>query len=270
MHYARIIRAPGGIVETMRDRVMFVTGAGSGLGQLTAKQALSEGWKVAALDLNAAGLDELGDGPSLLKAVADITDAEAVKSAADRCEKELGPITRLVNAAAIMPLGLLTETPAATAAHIMAVNYGGMLNVVDAVLPRMLSRGSGQFVNYGSMVGHWPVMYMGAYSAAKNAVVAYTEVLYHETRHSGVRVVCVCPPIVATRLLKQAESTTWPKLFDCFPPLDPQIVVDAVEKKLLQKRGVWVFPGPLTRLSWMMRRWFPSLMWFVVHRIEKR
>lgn len=254
----------------MVDRVMFVTGAGSGLGQLTARQALADGWRVAALDLNDDGLDEFEDQAGLLKIKADVTKIEAVEAAVVQCEESLGPITRLVNAAGIMPLGLLTEMPREVCSKIMEVNYGGMLNVVSAVLPRMLKRGSGQFVSYSSMAGHWPVIYMGAYNAAKHAVASYTEVLYHETRRSGVRIVCVCPPIVATPMLSQAKSTVWPKLFDCFPALKPQVVLDAVEKKLAKKRGVWVFPGPVTRLSWVMRRWIPSLMWFAVHRIEKR
>ena len=80
----------------------------------------------------------------------------------------------------------------------------------------------------------------------------------------------MCAPIVATPLLNQAKSTVWPKLFDSFPPIEPKIVLDAIEKKLEKKRGVWVFPGPMTRLSWMLRRWFPSLMWFAIHKIEER
>ena len=130
--------------------------------------------------------------------------------------------------------------------------------------------GQGEFVSYASMAGHWPILYMGAYNAAKHAVAAFTEVLYHETRNSGVRIVCVCPPIVATPLLKQAEDTVWPKLFNSFPALEPQVVLDAIEKALARRNKLWVFPGPMTRLSWVLRRWLPGLLWKVVHWIEKK
>lgn len=252
----------------MNQNVLFITGAGSGLGQLSAKRALASGWAVAAIDVNATGLDQLGDSPKLLKLVVDITDPIAVQAAVERCETELGPITRLTNAAAIMPLGLLMDQPSETIQKIMAINYGGMVNMSKAALPKMLARDSGEFVSYASMAGHWPIIYMGAYNAAKHAVAAYTEVLFHETRNSGVRIVCVCPPIVATPLLEQAKSTVWPKIFDLLPPIKAEVVLDEIERAL-KRKTLWVFPGPMTAMSWRLRRWLPSALWWTVHQVEK-
>ncbi|GAB3377687.1 SDR family oxidoreductase [Spongiibacter taiwanensis] len=247
---------------------MFITGAGSGLGLLSTKKALAEGWRVAAVDINLEGLGQLGDSPDLLALPCDITDEEAVTAAVSRCEAELGPIFRLVNAAAIMPLAEILDQGPHLINKIMAINYGGLVNVSQAALPLMLERGQGEFVSYASMAGHWPIIYMGAYNASKHAVAAYTEVLFHETRNSGVRIVCVCPPIVATPLLDQARSC-WPKLFDVFPPLKPEVVLKAIERKLKGK-GLWVFPGPLTPMTYRLRRWFPQTLWGAVHILEKR
>jgi len=252
----------------MSQNVLFITGAGSGLGQLSAKRALADGWAVAAMDVNAAGLDQLGTSPRLLKLVVDITDPTAVEAAVERCETELGPITRLTNAAAIMPLGLLMEQPREVIQKIMAINFGGMVNLSKAALPKMIARGRGEFVSYASMAGHWPIIYMGAYNAAKHAVTAYTEVLFHETRNSGVRIVCVCPPIVATPLLDQAKSTVWPKIFDVFPPITAEVVLNKIER-VLKGNKLWVFPGPMTAMSWRLRRWMPSTLWWTVHQVEK-
>ena len=251
------------------NSVLFITGAGSGIGQLMAQRALAAGWAVAALDVQQAGLDKLGDSPALLKIVADITDLQAIEAAADAAESRLGPIDRLVNAAAIMPLGLLTDQSAELMHRTMAINYGGLVNVSKAILPRMMRRGRGEFVSFASMAGHWPLIYMGAYNATKHAVVAFTEVLHHETRKSGVRTICVCPPIVATPLLKQAKDSVWPKIFDVFAPITSEQVVEAIDRTL-RGRGFWVFPGPLTRISWYLRRLIPGPMWWFVHRVEGR
>ncbi|GLU39267.1 SDR family oxidoreductase [Pseudomonas sp. NBRC 100443] len=252
----------------MSQNVLFITGAGSGLGLLSAQRALADGWAVAALDVNLEGLNKLGDNPRLLKLVVDITDPLAIEEAVERCENELGPITRLTNAAAIMPLGLLLEQPREVILKIMAINFGGLVNLSKIALPRLIARGKGEFVSYASMAGHWPILYMGAYNAAKHAVAAYTEVLFHETRGSGVRIVCVCPPIVATPLLDQARSTVWPKIFNIFPPITPETVLEKIEHDLKGKR-LWVFPGPMTALSWRLRRWLPETLWWTVHKVER-
>lgn len=253
----------------MTGKVLFITGAGSGMGQLSAKRALRDGWSVAAVDISASGLDALGDSPKLLKLVADVTDAAAVQAAVDQTEAMLGPIDRVTNAAAIMPLGLLTEQRLDVINKIMAINYGGLVNVTKAALPKLLARGRGEFISYASMAGHWPILYFGAYGAAKAAVVTFTEVLHHENRDSGVRFVCVCPPTVATPLLKQAKDTVWPKVLDVFPPITPESVLDEVERSIARGK-FWCFPGPLTALVWRMRRLLPGLLWWQVHRVEGR
>ena len=114
-----------------------------------------------------------------------------------------------------------------------------------------------------------PILYLGAYNASKFAVVAFAEVLYHENRGKGVRFACVCPPPVATPLLKQAEDNVWPKAFDSAPPIEPQQVLDAIEVTL-QNDSLWVFPGRGTRFGWSLRRWFPESVLKYVHRLEGR
>ena len=98
-------------------------------------------------------------------------------------------------------------------------------------------------------------------------MVAFAEVLYHENRNKGVRFACVCPPPVATPLLQQAEDNVWPKAFDTAPPIEPQLVLDAIEVTL-EKDKLWVFPGRGTRLGWRTRLWLPRLTWKFVHRAE--
>ena len=251
----------------MNKKVLLVTGAGSGLGQLAAKRALADGWHVAALDVNTEGLAALGKRDELLCLTVDITDASAVQAAVDQTVSVFGQIDRSVNAAAIMPLGLLNEQSGALCKKIMDINYGGLINIKEAVLPIMLAKGRGEFVSFASMAGHWPLIYMGAYAASKHAVASYTEVLHHENKNSGVRIVCVCPPIVATPLLKQAENSVWPKLFDKFPPITPEVVLDKIETEL-KKDSLWVFPGPLTPWSWRLRRWMPKSLWRYVRSVE--
>jgi NAD(P)-dependent dehydrogenase (short-subunit alcohol dehydrogenase family) len=250
--------------------VAFITGAASGMGRLAARNLAAAGKRVAALDVSADGLAETAAGHAGIHPYPlDVTNAPAVEAAVKQVESDLGPIDRVYNAAAIMPTGLLLEQELDTIHRIMAINYGGVVNVATAALPSMLRRGRGDLINFASMAGWLPIIYLGAYNASKFAVVAYTEVLYHENRGRGVRFACVCPPPVATPLLKQAEDNVWPKLFDEAPPIEPQAVLDAIETSL-DKDALWVFPGRGTPLVWRIRRWLPGLLWRRIHKIEGR
>lgn len=252
----------------MGQGVAFITGAASGMGRLYAGRLLAQGWQVAAIDLSADALDALGDSRSLLKIVADVRDFTAIDAAARRTEQELGPITRVVNCAAIMPLGAVLDGDPQTVHRLFDINVGGMVNVTKATMPQMLSRGAGEFISFASLAGHVPIFFMGAYGATKAAVVAYTETLYQETRGQGVQVLCVCPPAVQTPLLQQGKDTRWPKFLDVLPPITPERVIDAVEKAIGTRR-FWVFPGWYARPSAIVRRLTPGFLWWVVRMFER-
>ncbi|MEE4361200.1 MAG: SDR family NAD(P)-dependent oxidoreductase, partial [Pseudomonadales bacterium] len=248
--------------------IALITGAGSGMGRLAARRLAAEGVPVAALDLDEQGLLETAERHQGIRTwQVDVTDASAVEAVVDEAEAELGPIERLYNSAAIMPLGRLLDQELSLLHRVMSVNYGGVVNLSRIVLPRMLARGRGDLVNFASMAGWLPTLYMGAYDASKFAVVAFTEVLYHENRNRGVRFACVCPPPVKTPLLDQARASVWPKFFDNTPHLEPGEVLDAIDRAL-DAGEFFVFPGRQTKLGWRMRRFFPNLLWKRIHEIE--
>ncbi|MFO0697131.1 MAG: SDR family oxidoreductase [Polyangiales bacterium] len=252
-----------------RGKVALVTGAGSGMGRLAARTFAESGAKVAALDVSEKGLAETAQGlPGIRTFKVDVTDAAAMQNAVEEIERELGPIDRVYNCAAIMPLGKLTEQDAAVQHKIMSINVGGLINVTRFALPKMVERRRGDFVSFASMAGIVPTVYTGAYSASKAAVLSYTEILYHENLNSGVRFVCVCPPAVDTPLLDQGRKTVWPKMLDeggdLLKPID---VINAIEDGL-EKGTFMVFPNRNAKIGAFVRRFFPNLIWKQVHQVE--
>ncbi|RIL02555.1 MAG: short-chain dehydrogenase [Proteobacteria bacterium] len=247
-------------------KVALVTGAASGMGRLAARRLASGGAAVAALDVNEAGLAlTRGDDARIHAYAVDVTDARAVAETVRRVESELGPVDRVMNAAAIMPTDRLLEQDAKLVNRIMAINYGGTVNVTYAVLPGMIERRRGDLVNFASVAGWMPSLHFGAYNASKFAVVAFTEVLAHENRGSGVRFACVCPPPVATPLLDQAKSQ--PKILSELPPIQPETVLDAIERDL-ERGKLMVFPDRNASAAVWMRRHLPRLLWWNLHRVE--
>ena len=250
-------------------KVVLITGGGSGMGREAARRFAGEGAKVALLDVNTAGMEETARGFDNIQSWAvDITNFAAVQAAVREVEQKCGPIDRLYNCAAIMPFGKLVEQDNAIIHKQMAINYGGLVNITQAVLPGMLARGRGDFVSFASMAGIIPMLMTGAYTATKFAVRAFTETLYHEHRDSGIRFACVCPPAVATPLLQQGRDTAWPKMLDSQgPPIAPKVVIDAIEE-CLDKGRFFVYPTRDAKIGVLMRRLFPGLIWKQVHQVE--
>ena len=253
---------------SFRGQVAVITGGGSGMGQAWARRLAEDGATVAILDVNEAGMAETAASASNIKPyVLDITDADAVASVFADIEASLGPVDRVANAAAIMPFGRLLEEDPKLTTRVMTINYGGLVNVATAALPKMIERGSGDFVSFSSMTGIVPGLLMGAYASSKAAVQFYTEILYHENRNSGLRFCCVCPPAVKTALWQQAEATVVPNLPSKGETLMPDVVIDEIER-CLDKGKLFAYPGKQTQLGVVMRRLFPQLIWRVSHDAE--
>lgn len=249
-------------------KVALITGGGSGMGRKAAQILAGQGASVAILDVNEAGMAETAEGHDSIRPFAvDITDTDAVHATVEQVESDLGAIDRVSNAAAIMPFGKLLEQDPRVQLKLMQINYGGLVNVATAALPRMVQRGRGDFISFSSMSGIIPGLMMGGYCATKAAVQFYTEILQHENLDSGIRFVCACPPPVATPLWKQAEDTVMPELVKSGVTLQPEEVLEDIER-CLEEGKFLSMPGKGTRMGYIMRRLFPGQIWKHNHKVE--
>lgn len=254
---------------SLSGKVVLITGGGSGMGREAARRFATQGASVALFDVDANGMEETAAGfDNIRQWSVDVTDFGAVREAVEQVRESLGAVDKLYNAAAIMPFGKLLEQDNAIIHKQMAINYGGLVNITQSVLPDMVARGRGDFVSFASLAGWIPMLKTGAYTATKFAVRAFTETLYHENRDCGVRFACVCPPAVATPLLKQGQESDWPKMLDqTGDPIDPKTVIDAIEDCLDRDR-FFVYPTRDAKIGVLMRRFFPGLIWKQVHKVE--
>lgn len=248
--------------------VGYVTGAGSGMGRLAAQRMAHAGLHVAAIDVNAPGLEETARGNDRISPfVLDVVDTQAVAANVRAVEASLGPIDRAFVAAGILRTVRLVDQPVEDVLHIMDVNYRGLVNATKAILPGMLARGRGDLVLFASMAGWVPAPLFGAYNASKHAVVAFSEVLAHEIRGSGVRMCCVCPPVVDTPMVSPQNAPAKALRHWALPAISPAQVLDAIERDL--GRGcLFCFPDARSRLSWRGRRFVPRLVWSFIEYVE--
>lgn len=183
-------------------RVALVTGASRGIGAAIARTLSAEGCAVAVNYLRSreaaerlAG--ELGDAVAIR---ADVADAAQVADLLAQTERALGPVDILVNNAGIAEQKLFTDITEDEWDRLFAVDVKGMFLTCQAVLPGMIHRKRGSIVNLSSIWGLTGASCEVHYSAAKAAVIGFTKALAKEVGPSHIRVNCVAPGVILTRM----------------------------------------------------------------------
>jgi NAD(P)-dependent dehydrogenase (short-subunit alcohol dehydrogenase family) len=186
---------------SMTERIVFITGAGSGIGRACAELMRERGVGVIAGvrdEAERVAVQERGDDVEA-SVVFDVRDARAVeRGAAETLERIAGrALVGVVNSAGIVVAGPLELLPDEDLRRQFDVNVFGLMNVTRAFLPRLRDDG-GRVVNIGSVAGRLSVPFTGAYSASKFAVRSLSDALRLELAGAGVHVALVEPGPIAT------------------------------------------------------------------------
>ena len=198
----------------LSDKVFVVTGGGNGMGRSVVLGLLARGARVAALDLNEAGLAEtakLAAAPEgrLTTHVINVADRKAVLALPDAVIKAHGQVDGLLNIAGIIqPFVKINELDFDVIERVLNVNFWGVVNTSKAFLPYLLARPAATLLNVSSMGGFLPVPGQAAYGASKAAVKLFTEALYAESQGTGLAVTVVFPGGVATNITENSGVDT--------------------------------------------------------------
>lgn len=193
-------------------KVALITGAGNGIGQAAAIGFVTRGAKVVVVDRDhAAGEATAGilrqQGGEALFVPADVTQSADVQNYVKLALDKYGSIDCFCNNAGIE--GIVAPTSQYDEGMfdwVMAVNVKGVFLGLRHVLPVMIRQGSGSVVNTASVAGLVASPGMPAYVASKHAVIGLTKTAAGEVARSGVRVNCVCPGPIDTRMIHSLES----------------------------------------------------------------
>jgi short-subunit dehydrogenase len=223
-----------------------ITGASSGIGKGVALEIASRGAHLGLLARREDLLDELvkeakAHNFKAVSAAADVRDEQAVKEAADRFRKELGPIDVLIANAGIATTDHALHMKPEDAANVIGVNVLGAVNSVAAVLPEMVERGHGKLVAISSLAAYRGLPKSAAYCASKAALSSYFESLRIDLRHTGVGVTIIHPGFIKTPLTA-GRAAKMPYLME----LDYGVkkIVSAIEKE----KKSYAFPWQLATI----------------------
>ena len=194
---------------TLSGKIAWVTGAGGGIGEASARALAEAGAHVVLSGRRAEELDRVvkditAAGGRAEAAPLDVVDADATKSIADDLIARLGGIDIfMANAGINVPNRAVNAITTADFARVVNVNLNGVMNGILAVLPQMREKGAGTLILTSSWAGRHPSRLTGpAYSASKHAVVALSHSINQDEGVNGIRCTALMPGEVATPIMK--------------------------------------------------------------------
>ncbi len=218
----------------LREQVIVITGASSGIGLVTAKQAAERGARVVLAarnsnDLERAVEDIRRDGGRAISVVADVAVAEQVDRIADVAVREFGRIDTWVNNAAVSMYGRTTEVSIEDMRRQMDVNYWGQVYGSRVAVQHMRGRG-GALVNVASALADRAIPLQGNYCAAKHALKAFTDALRMELQEAGIpiSVTLVKPASIDTPFFEKARTYLGVEPQPVPPVYAPEVVSEVI------------------------------------------
>lgn len=225
--------------------VIVITGASSGIGEATARVLAAEGHKLVLAARRAERLAalaaELSARTDVLVVPTDVADPEAVEALVERAVAHFGRIDVLVNNAGLRQWPRWWQSSVAEIREILETNLTAPILAERAALRHMLTQGSGQIINVGSVAGY--IGTSGLYSATKFGLRGHTEALRREVGAKGIAVCLVSPGFVKTEMTRDVP----------FPMPPAEVVGKAIARLIRRPRRSVVVPGWYRPLIWLSK-----------------
>lgn len=249
-----------------KNTVVAVTGGTAGVGRAVVREFARAGARVAVLAREPGRLQETSDeltaiGVQCLAIQADVADAAQVEAAADRIERELGPIDVWVNNAMVTVVAPLAQMEPGEYQRVTEVTYLGTVWGTMAALKRMRPRNRGTIVQVGSALAYRSIPLQSAYCGAKHAVRGFSESLRTELLHDGSRVEVT---------LVELPAVNTPQFDWCRTALDrsPQPVGKVYQPEVIARAIVWAaqsgrretYPTLSSAIAIWGDQWAPGLL----------
>lgn len=223
------------------DKIVVVTGAASGIGKALVERFGAEGARrIVAVDLNETGAQTTADEFGCVAMGADVSRETDVARVIERCEDEVGPIDLFCSNAGI-GAGSDLSAPNEDWQRSWDVNVMSHVYAARHLVPRMIRRGGGYFMNTSSAAGLLSQIGGAAYAVSKHAAVGFGEWLAITHGHQGIRVSMLCPQAVRTPMTAQPNTSTSAAAVDGM--MEPEVLAEAVVQGL-RAESFLILPHP--------------------------
>ncbi len=259
-----------------KDKVIWITGAASGIGEALAYRAAANGARLILSDVNETGLEAVAancraGGTETFPLPLDLSSRESLEKAIPAGLEKYGRVDVLINNGGISQRALTWETSLEVDYRIMNINYFGAVILTKAVLPVMLKQGSGHIAVTSSINGKFGFPMRSAYSASKHAVLGFFETLGIELAGKNIFVTVAMPGRVRTNISLHSLSADGKPHGKMDPGLASGIPAEVCARKYLdaihkQKREILI--GRKEVLLVPIRRFFPRVFFFLARKLN--
>ena len=235
-------------MQTTSQRLAWITGGGTGIGRALALKLAAAGWQVVVSGRRAEPLAETAArAPAKIHAwPLDVTDIAAVRRAVPAIEAAHGPIALAVLSAGMFKPVKLDNFKSEVFAEHLAVNFMGVVNAMDALLPPMRARKSGHMVLVASVAGYRGLPLAGAYAATKAALISLAESSKSMFERAGITLSVCNPGFVATPM---TEQNAFPMPF----LMDVDDAAEALYRGIQKRKFEIAFPTRFVLILKLMR-----------------
>ncbi len=257
-----------GFMNPYKDKIAIVTGGASGIGRELCRGLAELGAMVIVTDINVeeAGLvvEEItGSGGMARAAALDVSDQSEVFAAVEELSAEYGRLDYMFNNAGICITGDARDISIEQWKKLFDVNLFGVIFGTLAAYSVMAARGSGHIINIASMAGFAPFAINTPYTAAKHAVVGFTESLRSEAHDLGVRISLVCPGIVRTKFYDSMKvvNADREQYKSRLPSriISPEDAARVILRKVAKNKKMILFPLH-AHLFWWIKKIAPAIL----------
>ncbi len=258
------------------DKVAWITGASSGIGESLVYEFVSRGARVIASSNDLTGLirvkEACGDRSEMVSCIPfDLSDTSEIEKITGRQIADFGRIDFLLNIGGISQRARIDETPLWLDRKIFEINYFGTIALTKAVLPHMILQKSGHILATSSISGRFGFPLRSAYSASKQALHGFFETLYLENKSSNIKTSVIIPGRVRTSISFHAlnsEGKPHGKMDEGLdkgisPARAAKIIIRGIER---DKREILVGGSELMLLH--IRRYLPWLFFRIADKIK--
>jgi 2-hydroxycyclohexanecarboxyl-CoA dehydrogenase len=211
------------IAMSMETRIAIVTGGASGMGKATAQRLARDGHAVGVLDVDGTGAEVVvaaivAAGGKAIALRCDLADRAQIEAAVAKTRAELGPVTIVVNNAALESFAPVAEVTEADWDRLMNVNLKAAFALIQIALPDMVAAGWGRVINVSAFGAQIGAPNMALYTATKGGVISMTRSMAVELGRQGITVNSVSPGFIDTPMARRAIDG------DLFPVPYEQII----------------------------------------------